>query len=374
MFSKIAGFEFRYQLRNPVFWVAAGIFFLLTFGAVTIEQIRIGGGGGGIHKNAPFMIATMHLILSIFYMFVSTAFVANIIVRDDETGFGAILRSTRISRFDYLYGRFTGAFAAVCLSFLAVPAAIVVGSFMPWVDRETLGPLTLEPFVFSYFALALPALLLTSSMFFTLATVTRSLMWTYIGVIALLILWTVATIALDKPEYEKIAAFWEPFGAAAFGLATKYWTVADRNALTPALTGALLFNRVLAVGLSALFLTLAYALFRFQTGARSGKRRARAQLATTAAPDAPPPLLKALPKARFDGSAAWAQLLARTRMDMGQVFGSPAYLVLLAMGLFNSIGALWFTTDETGYGGQIWPVTRALIPPLVGSFSLIPMI
>ena len=33
MFSKIAGFEFRYQLRNPVFWVAAGIFFLLTFGA-----------------------------------------------------------------------------------------------------------------------------------------------------------------------------------------------------------------------------------------------------------------------------------------------------------------------------------------------------
>ena len=374
MFGKIAGFEFRYQLRNPVFWVAAGIFFLLTFGAVTIEQIRIGGGGGGIHKNAPFMVGIIHLTFSIFYMFVSTAFVANIIVRDDETGFGAILRSTQISRFDYLYGRFTGAFAAVCLSFLAVPAAIAIGSFMPWVDPETLGPLTLKPFLFSYFVLALPALLLTSSMFFALATVTRSLMWTYVGVIALLILWTIANIALDKPEFEKAAALWEPFGAGAFGLATKYWTVAERNTLTPAFTGLLMYNRIFAVALSAGFLALAWGLFRFQSGDLSGRKARRSRLKELTVPDAPPPPLTALPRPTFNGATAWAQLVARTRLDMGQVFGSPAYLVLLAMGLFNSIGALWFTTDDTGYGGQIWPVTRALIPPLMGSFSLIPMI
>lgn len=372
MFSKIAGFELRYQLRNPVFWVSAGIFFLLTFGAVTIEQIRVGGGGGGIHKNAPYMIAQMHLIFAIFYMFVSTAFVANVIVRDDETGYGAILRSTRISRFDYLYGRFTGAFTAVCLSFLAVPLAIIAGSFMPWVDRETLGALTAEPFLFSYFVLAVPSLLLTSAMFFALATVTRSLMWTYVGVIALLILWTIANIALDKPEFEKIAALWEPFGAAAFGTATKYWTVADRNTLTPALAGYLLANRAFALTLSGLFLLLPLALF--QSGAQSGKKAKKDKLAAIAAPDAPPPPLKALPKATFNAASAWAQLVARTRMDMGQVFGSPAYLVLLAMGLFNSVGALWFTTDDTGYGGQIWPVTRVLIPTLLGSFSLIPII
>ena len=89
----------------------------------------------------------------------------------------------------------------------------------------------------------LPFLLGIPTMFFALATVTRSLMWTYVGVIALLILWTVAGIALEKPEFEKTAALWEPFGTGAFGLATKYWTVADRNTLTPAFTGLLLFNR-----------------------------------------------------------------------------------------------------------------------------------
>jgi ABC-2 type transport system permease protein len=33
-------------------------------------------------------LAQSHLIFSLFYMFVTTAFVSNVVVRDDETGFG----------------------------------------------------------------------------------------------------------------------------------------------------------------------------------------------------------------------------------------------------------------------------------------------
>ena len=43
MFAKIALFELRYQLRNPVFWVATVIFFLLTYGAMASDDITIGG-------------------------------------------------------------------------------------------------------------------------------------------------------------------------------------------------------------------------------------------------------------------------------------------------------------------------------------------
>jgi ABC-2 type transport system permease protein len=371
MFRKIAGFELRYQLKSPVFWVVVAIFFLLTFGATTIDQIRI-GGGGAIHKNAPFTIAQVHLILSVFYLFVTTAFVANVVVRDDETGFGPILRSTRVSKFDYLYGRFTGAFLAAAISFLAVPLAILIGSFMPWIDPERLGPIDLHAYLFSYFALAMPSILLSAAMFFALATITRSMMWTYVGVIAFIVLWVIAGIALDKPEFEKIAAYGEPLGTAAFGLVTKYWTASERNTLTPALTGVLLVNRILDLALSAGFLALAYGLFRFQSAELAGDRKRRAtkpvaDIAPPSAPAAPVPPV-------FDRRAAWAQLIVRTRLDMGQVFKSPAYFVLLALGLANAMGSLWFATDADRYGGVIYPVTRVLLRPLLGAFGLIPMI
>lgn len=139
MFAGILGFEWRYQRRNPVFWVAIVIFFLLAFGATTVDQIRI-GSGGNVHKNAPFAIAQMMQILTLFYMFVATAFVANVVVRDDETGFGPIVRATRVTKSAYLFGRFAGAFLAAALGFLAVPVAVWIGSHMPWVDPETLGP------------------------------------------------------------------------------------------------------------------------------------------------------------------------------------------------------------------------------------------
>lgn len=372
MFGKIAGFELRYQLKSPVFWVVAVIFFLMTFGAATIDQIRI-GGGGNIHKNAPYAIAQTHLILSIFYMFVTTAFVANVVVRDDETGFGPILRSTRIGKFDYLYGRFTGAFLAAAISFLVVPLAIFIGSFMPWVDPERLGPNSLNAYLFSYFALAMPSILLTSAIFFALATVTRSMMWTYVGVIAFLVLYVVAGIALDRPEYEKGAALWEPLGTAAFGLATKYWTASERNSLTPPLAGALLFNRVFVLVLAAGFLALAYSLFRFQSAELSGQRKA-AKKTKVAASEAAPVATGPLPTPVFDRRTAWAQLMVRTRLDMGQVFKSPAYFVLLFLGLANAMGSLWFATEAGRYGGVVYPVTRILLFPLLGSFGLIPMI
>ena len=115
MLAHVAAFEWRYQLRSPVFWVGCLLFFLLTFGATTIEQIRVGGIGPNDHRNGPYALAMMHLTFTLFYMFVTTAFVANVIVRDDETGYGPIVRTTRISKFDYLYGRFTGAFLAAAL-------------------------------------------------------------------------------------------------------------------------------------------------------------------------------------------------------------------------------------------------------------------
>jgi hypothetical protein len=147
MFRHIAGFELRFQLKSPVFWVTAIIFFTLVFFAVASDNVTI-GSGGNVHKNAPFAIAETQMVMSVFALFIMTAFVANVVIRDDETGFAPMIRATRVSKFDYLFGRFTGAFIVGCLAFLSVPLGMIVGAFMPWLDPETLGPFRLGDYAY----------------------------------------------------------------------------------------------------------------------------------------------------------------------------------------------------------------------------------
>jgi aminopeptidase N len=367
MFAKIVGFEFRYQLKNPVFWVAAGIFFLLTFGSVTVSEIQI-GSSANVHVNSPYAMAETSLVLALFFMFVSTAFVANVVVRDDETGFGPIVRATRVKKGAYLYGRFLGAFLAAALAFLAVPLATLVGSWMPWVDPEKIGPFRPGDYLYTYAVLALPSLFLTSAGFFALATATRSMMATYVGVVGVLVLYFVVTALTAKPEYMTLMAYGDPMGFGAVDLATRYWTVNERNTALVPLVGPLLWNRLLWTAVAAALLSLAYGAYRFETKGSKVKRRQKAEAAAPAAPVFAG--ARAIP--RFDGRAARAQLWARTRLDMAQVFKSPAFFVLLALGVFNAGAGMWFS--DGGYGVQIYPVTRQMIGVLRGAFTLIPVI
>jgi ABC-2 type transport system permease protein len=366
MFAKIASFEFRYQLKNPVFWVTAIVFFLLTFSATTVESVRI-GATTNVHKNSPFSIDQISGIMCVFGIFTLVAFVANVIVRDDDTGFGPIIRSTRVTKFDYLIGRFTGAFAAAALAMTSVQIGVALGSIMPWVDPDTLGPFVLAHFLYGFFAVALPSLFLTGALFFALATATRSMMATYVGVVAFLIFYFTANVIFDKPQYEHISALLDPFGLAALQLATKYWTAVERNTMVPAIEGIVLYNRLIWFGVSLAMLMLAYSLFRFDAvGAPSAEKPRKVKA------DPPPatPARPAMPA--FGAGAQWAQFMARTRIDMAGIFKSPAFFVLLALGLLNAWGALW--SAEEYYGDSIYPVTRAMIVQLRNAFTIMPVI
>lgn len=371
MFARIAAFELRYQLRNPVFWVVLVLFFLLTFGGTTVEQIQI-GGGGNVHKNSPAAIAEVHLIFSMFYMFVTTAFVANVIVRDDESGFGSMVRSTRVRKFDYLFARFVGAFVAAAISFVAVPVAIWFGSLMPWLDSETLGPNRLTDYLYAFGVLALPNLFMTSAVFFAVATMTRSMLYSYVGVVVFLVLYIVlVSLTVSKPEYREAAGFIEPFANAAVDNATRYWTAAEANSLTPPVTGQLLWNRLIWFGVAVAALVLAYARFSFAergASARALRRQERkaAKLATQ-----PPLVVAQLPPVR-PAVAGWAQLWARCRFEMALVFRSPAFAVLLLLGLFNSVGGLLFGNEI--YGTPAIPRTFSLVDLLIGTFGIFPVI
>lgn len=377
MFLKIAGFEFRYQIKNPVFWVGAIIFFLLAFLLACTPFVSL-GGGPNVHRNAPLAIVTANGGFITFYMFVVAAFVSNVIIRDDETGFGPILRATRISKFSYLYGRFLGAFAALAVAYLSVTLGMVIGSTMPWLDKETLGPFVFDHYWKAYLIWGLPNVFIISALLFSLATITRSMAWTYVGVVGLFIGQSALNAVLGKPGMEAIAALWSPFGGAAFRYATQYWTTSEANTLIPPFAGYLVANRALWLGIGAVFLAASFFLYSFQTPGLSGKARKAQKLAKRAAvaADAPRPSVADTPLATpsFGAATAWGQFFARARLDFAQIFRSPAYPVLLAMAALLGILQIVLSIDVSIYGGRVYPLTRVMIQTVSSGFTFVSLI
>jgi hypothetical protein len=370
MFATIARFELRYQMRNPVFWVGIALFFLLTFGATTAESIRL-GSGGNIHTNAPTAIAQIQLIMSLFFMFVTTAFVGNVVVRDDETGFGGIIRSTKIGKVPYMLGRFSGAFLGAAVAFLAVPLAIWIGTFMPWVNPELLGPNRLQDYLFAYFVLALPNVLMTSAIFFAVACWTRSVTYSYLTVILFMFAYFALTAMLRKWPDLSVAAYFEPFGTIAYALGIRYLTPAQANTQSMELTGLLLSHRLLWLAISVAIVALAVWRFRFAERGAS-KSDARRQAAREQKLAAVKPVIVARLPANTPAQAAWHQVRTRALFEMMLVFKSPAFWVLALVGAIN----LFSTLNLVGrmYDVPMWPRTFAIVDTVRGTSILITLL
>ncbi|WP_380785487.1 M1 family aminopeptidase [Sphingomonas sp. R86521] len=373
MFLKVARFEVRYQIRNPILWIAVLLFAALVF-AATIGPNSI-GVPQRVQKNTPFKVAQLYMALSVLYMFVSAAFVANAVVRDQETGFAPILRTTPISKSPYLLGRYAGALFAAALSFLAVPVTLWLGTQMPWADPALFEPNRLAAYLLPFLLFALPNLFVASALFFALAVMTRSMVATYVGVIALLMFWGGATVASQSGGHKLLTAYIDPLGLAALAQATRYWSPDELNTLGTPVQGVVLWNRIIWIAIGTAFLALAHARFQFTERVPRGARRRRIeakQVGTAAI--ASKGGGKDIPRIEphFGHATAWAQLRVRTQLDMVQIFRSPAYLVLLVLGLIFSVAGL--RDLDPAWGTPSLPVTRLMIQLLDDNFKLIPLV
>ena len=366
MLIRIAAFELRLQLRSPLFFISFALFFLLTFGSVVIAEIQI-GSRGNVNVNSPYAILETLGIMDVFAVFIATAFVANATIRDLETGFAPILFSTRLTKRDYLLGRFLGAILVAFLLLTSVPLAIMLGAIMPWLDPQKVGPFELGHYIYALFVFALPTLLVTGAGLFGLATATRSILWTYVGAVAFLVLYFTSVTLLRDPTYDHLTALLDPFGNSTLDLITKYWTAAERNSRLPPIQGVLLQNRLIWLGIAAALLVLSYGLFRFEDTDKTRRRKA------SAAAESNRPAAGALPqRVQPRGAQGWSAFAALTRFELRTVFTSPAFFMLLALGVLNASGALvdTVTQDEIHY----FPVTRIVIMALQGAYSFISLI
>ncbi len=372
MWRAITGFELGYQLKSPTFWVSFVIFFLLGFGLIAAPQVSI-VAGANVHKNAPIVIAMATLLLTTFFMFVTTAFAANVIIRDQETAFGPLLYTTRIKRSDYVVGRVLGAFLVCTLCLLSVPLGILIGTGMPWLDKETLGLSSPVYYIWPFITLALPSVLFMVALFSSAATLTKSMMGSYLTAVGIIVLYFTLSALSEKSDLARdIFAWLDPMGIGAVSKVTRYWTSAESNTKLLPFEGIVLGNRLLYAALGIGLIGLTQFLMRFDVGGAKPTKSQKQQKKLDAAAAPSPTIVLADVKPSFGAATAIATLIKRTRFEVAQVFTGPVYFILMLLAM--AMTALMTFSANQLFGTAIYPVTRVMISVVSGGFSLFSLI
>ncbi|AKC87709.1 ABC transporter permease/M1 family aminopeptidase [Pseudoxanthomonas suwonensis] len=374
MLRHLLSFERRLLLRNGVFWIVMLVFALLGFGSMASDNVSFGGGVGNIMRNAPAVVIVLLGSFSVLAVLLTTIFVAGIALRDFEQRTAELFFATPLRKRDYLLGRFGGGFFASLAIMLATALGLWIGSLMPWLDQARLGPTPWSAYAWAFAVLVIPNLLFLSALLFLLATLTRSMLYSYIGVIAFFVLWTVSGFLTQDLDSRWIGALLDPSGTTAVGEHIRYWSSAQYNQQLPALTGLLLVNRALWLGVAIVLLLAAFRLFRADREGIVLRRRRKADDAPAEA--APLPGVAAgtatlaLPATtlRQGAAARWTQYRQLAAFDLRGALTSAPFLVMLVLGLLMIFTVLKFGASM--YGTELYPVTRRMLSAIDGGMAL----
>ncbi len=367
-------FELREQLRSPLLWLMAGLFALLGFGAASSDAVQIGGSIGNVFRNAPTVTATFLGLFTLLGMLVITMFITSALLRDFDQGTAELFFASPIRKRDYLLGRLGAALAASLLVYVVIAAGIFIAQFMPWVDQARLGPVSLQPYLWSFAVLVIPNLLFTGAVLAGLAALTRSVLWVYIGVSGFFILYIASSSLLRDLDNVWIATLLEPLGIRALSRTIRYWSAEERNTNLPAIAGYLLANRALWTAIALALFATTFTLFKTErsgSGRKRWGRKNKASGSVEAAAAVVRPSTVVVPKITptFDAGSGWRQFLRQVRFDTSGVFKSVPFLVMLAFGMANFIPSALFR--QSMYDTGIYPVTSQMLSALQGSFSFL---
>ena len=248
-------FELREQLRSPLPWLLAALFATLAFVATASDAVQVGGGIGNVHRNAPVVLAQLLTVFTLLGMLISALFVNSALLRDFDQGTAELVFASPIRRRDFLIGRLAAAMVASLGVYLLIALAMFVAQFMPWIEPARLGPVRMAPYLWTFAVIVVPNVLFTGALLALLATLTRSILWVYIGILGFFVLYIVSAVLMRDLDNVWAAVLAEPLGVRAMSRTVRYWSAEERNTRLPEFAGYLLANRALwsaiALGLLA---------------------------------------------------------------------------------------------------------------------------
>lgn len=356
MFLNIFIFELRYRFRRPATYIYFTMLFLVAF-----LMISTGSSAATekVYYNAPITIANVHLLISLFGIFLASAVMGVPIYRDLEHKTGTFLFSYPISKTAYFMGRFWGSFATLLFisfgSVIGIYLASVITPVMGWEEASRFGPNLLKNYFQPWLTLTVPNLWLAGTLFFAVIVFTKNIKAIYSGGILVFIIYALSSVFVADLDNQDLVQLMDPFGLNSFNIQTRYMTPYEQNNMLLPVTGNLLTNRLMWSALGLLFFAAAYGRFSFERFFAPKKTRGREEkesVVKTAIES-----LKV--KVSFAGKYQWNSLKTMTRVEIQNVTKDVYFRVILLGGAIFLALDMWF--GSTTYGVSSLPVTSVLM-------------
>ena len=377
MFSEIFRFEIKYRLKRPATYIYFALLFLMGFLFINIMGGAFKGAtattGSKVLVNSPAALGQVIQALAYVGVLIISAIMGNAVYRDFEHRTHALLYTTPIKKWEYLGGRFLGSLVITMLVFSGIGLGLMAGEIpWPWLQQEKFGPFNFMAYLQPYLLFIWPNMLFIGAIFFSLATLTRSVLSTYIGSVIFLVLYSISQNFTQDLDNKFLVTLLDPLGGAAMEFTTKYWTVAEQNNNLLPLNLEIMLNRAIWLGVGLVILAFCYFRFSFSFFASEGK--AARKPATDKTSKLAPATRFLLPNVKpvFSGSLSFYQYLRLMKLEFLGVIKSVYFIAIVFAGLV----ALFSFGSQIGkmYDTTTFPVTSQVISGLTGSFFLFQLI
>ena len=371
MFSEIFFFELKYRFKRPATWAYFGILFVFAL------FLSIGGLTGGSEKvfiNAPLSIASNLNTVSIFGIMLASAIMGVPVYRDIEHGTQNYFFSYPISEKGYILGRFFGSMTTLLLVSLGLIFGLIIGyAIGPFAGFEPAERYTgftfwhfLQPTILYYWS----NLFFAGCIFFALVALTKRIMLAYAGGAILFIVYLVTLTLTQDIENKDLVSLLDPFGLGAIGNLTQYWTPEEQNTLTVPLTGMILWNRLLWVGVG--FSIFLFSVFRFDFQRFLNKKLGKKKKSSIDKEQFSQSVLTKIPKVSqvFSGVSNFKLLVRLGWMEFRNITKDLFFKAILIAAVLFLFFDGWFGSPT--YGTPMLPMTYYMLE--VKSFTYVILI
>jgi ABC-2 type transport system permease protein len=260
-FLKIFHLEFTYQLRSVSVWLYFVVQLVLAFLWVIGNYIHDARDGYFL-VNAPIVIGAVTVLCCVAWLLIGASVAGDAAARDVQTRMYSLTYTAPASKAEYLGGRFLAAFFLNFMVLLGIPLGILIAMYFNDVEPEILGPFRLAAYLTTFFYIILPNAFIVTAIQFSLATLTRRPMASYLGGALLFVAaFILGQVLQNKGEWGNLI---DPvcFTPIQSQLSNE-WSPLEKNTRLLTLEGTLLLNRLLWLGIAGGMLTLTYFRFRF---------------------------------------------------------------------------------------------------------------